>query len=958
MFIPNTNPFLITSKTSEFQKNDTMVYASDEIIAITSNQDFEDQGWPGLGTFEEPFVIEGLEIVNDTTCISISGTTSYFIIRNCNLSAIDGPSGKGVELDGVTNGVVDNCIFYNKRHAISIRDSSYCTFSNSTVYNGGSIFNMHRVGDSLIHNVSLYNNPASSYAYRGGYAQYCHSVIIDSCNINHIYLGFWIYHSPKINLTRNTIHDIRGGDLIKLESCDNAFVIGNTFDCLDNGGVVFQGCWHCTIADNILINCGMMMYGNDVNSWLPTFSNNTVGGRPIGYFKSLQSQTVDCTGFGQVIFANCTNLVISGGDFSTTQNAVVLGWCSDCNVTDVNVHDITGRGVTTEACDSIIVSDCTITSSQRGIAFVGSSNCVATSNYIHDFIEGIWMYFAEISYASNNHISGGSTGVRITDSSNCIVNNNVISDSNMGVGITSSSCNATSNTLSSTGYGILCWSAYDSQISNNTIDDSSIGINIQERSKDVVLLNNNIQTCDTGLNILDSDHCFVNGGTFENNMGNGLEILDSYQCAISNIVSQNNLGYGILLDGADQTSLFSNFIRNNSMGGIVSIQSELLTIEENEFLLDGLVILGETLPEWNHTINDNLVNGKELGYYAFMDNFLLVARDFGQLILVGCVNTTVLFGDFSNTPIGLQISFSFSCAIADIASHNNSIYGAKVYVCMDISLFDCNFSGASKDGVLYSDSNTGVLVNCSLNGNTGCGLRLENTDSSIIMNNSIYQNIDCGIFLDSSSVNNIVCYNTIGENEAFNAWDDGMNNLWDDDDSLGNSWSDYNGHGVYYIAGDAASIDRYPTIIPEFISPDISYPNDITVISGSIGNVIRWSASDTFPDYYELYVNDVMTESGIWDWETYTVPIDGLNVGSHNFTLIVYDMTGNYAYDSVIITVVIPATPTPTTPTTGSTNTEPLEGWLSTIIGAGVIGGGVIVVCILLYQRKQFIEQR
>ena len=175
-------------------------------------------------------------------------------------------------------------------------------------------------------------------------------------------------------------------------------------------------------------------------------------------------------------------------------------------------------------------------------------------------------------------------------------------------------------------------------------------------------------------------------------------------------------------------------------------------------------------------------------------------------------------------------------------------------------------------------------------------------------------------------------------------------------DSLGNSWSDYNGHGVYYIAGDAGSIDRYPTIIPEFISPEISHPNDITVISGGIGNVISWSASDTFPDYYELYVNDVMTESGIWDWETYTVPIDSLNVGSHNFTLIVYDMTGNYACDSVIITVVTPSTPP--TPTTGSTNTEPFEGLLPTLIGAGVIGGGFLVICILLYQRKQFIGQR
>ena len=43
----------------------TAAYTPHAPITITSNADFSTQGWPGSGTVDDPYVIEGLNITSD-----------------------------------------------------------------------------------------------------------------------------------------------------------------------------------------------------------------------------------------------------------------------------------------------------------------------------------------------------------------------------------------------------------------------------------------------------------------------------------------------------------------------------------------------------------------------------------------------------------------------------------------------------------------------------------------------------------------------------------------------------------------------------------------------------------------------------------------------------------------------------------------------------------------------------
>ena len=93
-------------------------YIEHSPIDIESNVDFVNQGWPGNGTEEEPYVIEGLYIATHGNCIEISDTTAHVIIKQCNFSTgVDISDAMAIDLENVTNIRIENNLFFSF-HAI------------------------------------------------------------------------------------------------------------------------------------------------------------------------------------------------------------------------------------------------------------------------------------------------------------------------------------------------------------------------------------------------------------------------------------------------------------------------------------------------------------------------------------------------------------------------------------------------------------------------------------------------------------------------------------------------------------------------------------------------------------------------------------------------------------------------------------------------------------------------
>ncbi len=121
--------------------------------------------------------------------------------------------------------------------------------------------------------------------------------------------------------------------------------------------------------------------------------------------------------------------------------------------------------------------------------------------------------------------------------------------------------------------------------------------------------------------------------------------------------------------------------------------------------------------------------------------------------------------------------------------------------------------------------------------------------------------------------------------------------------------------GIYYwrvrAADDLGNWSEWSLvelIIIDTTNPVINHPEDISYDVGSIGNNFTWVVSDinlaeiiVYIDGTEFQTVNVTGLSGI----EYLLYIDGLDVGTYNYTIYVTDLAQNSFTDTVIVTVLI-----------------------------------------------------
>lgn len=138
---------------------------------------------------------------------------------------------------------------------------------------------------------------------------------------------------------------------------------------------------------------------------------------------------------------------------------------------------------------------------------------------------------------------------------------------------------------------------------------------------------------------------------------------------------------------------------------------------------------------------------------------------------------------------------------------------------------------------------------------------------------------------------------------------------------------------VYDLNGNRESDSVIVTIkeTPDVTKPDISNPIDPEYTYGTSGISITWSLGDVNPGTYNVTKNGTLyTNNQLWSNGTISVDIVGLAVGNHEFIIYVYDLNGNKASDSVIVTIAEVQTGTTSVSSSTSTSTSPSDTSTST----------------------------
>jgi parallel beta-helix repeat protein len=170
---PSTNGFSMAQDESEYRHSFP--------ISISRTEDFIGLGFEGSGTQEDPFIIEDLNITALTgNCITISGVSEYFVIRNCFLKSTS-YFYACIDLSNVNHSIIENCIIEGTGHGIETYICNGTVIRNCIVY--GASHGLH-LGYSDAIEVTECRIRTNSYGIQIDSS--------DNCNIssNYIYRNF------------------------------------------------------------------------------------------------------------------------------------------------------------------------------------------------------------------------------------------------------------------------------------------------------------------------------------------------------------------------------------------------------------------------------------------------------------------------------------------------------------------------------------------------------------------------------------------------------------------------------------------------------------------------------------------------------------------------------------------------------------------------------------------------
>jgi len=310
----------------------------------------------------------------------------------------------GIRIDGFNNIITGNNISSNNDDGIYLSDSSG---NNIT----GNNINNNRFGIELFDssgNTITGNNISNNYweaIYLWDHS--CNNLItgnnISSNNDDGIYLSV----SSGNIITGNNINNNRYGISLGYGSGNNTVTGNNINNNRYRYGISLGYGSGNNITGNTMAGDGILIQGEGLEHWNTHIidTSNTVNGKPVIYWKNQNGGTIPADA-GQVILANCTNVIVENQNITNGGGGIDLGFSSSCT--------IIGN---------------TASNNEHGIYLCTSSgNTITGNNISNNYWEGIYLDYASDNNIAGNTISKNRIGIYLYNScsNNTIQRNNFL----------------------------------------------------------------------------------------------------------------------------------------------------------------------------------------------------------------------------------------------------------------------------------------------------------------------------------------------------------------------------------------------------------------------------------------------------------------------------------------------------------------------------------------------------
>jgi len=430
---------------------------------------------------------------------------------------------------------------------------------------------------------------------------------------------------------------------------------------------------------------------------------------------------------------------------------------------------------------------------------------------------------------------------------NCLIENN----ENVGLflyKIAAGSALIENNTFSSN-IGINLIKTNDIIIKENVFTDFSYGIKIYLSSNNSIIKNDFFDSLEedpyfgifgTCTKIESSNLCnFQNNTCF--NTTNGLELFNTKSIDVDyNNFTSNKLG--INAENAISSN-FNNNLFNINEDGFLLINSPYSSLNDNEFISNGLTIDERYAPFYDtYSLDNNFVNNREIGLFVCKKNLTINEPLYGQLIIVLCENVIIRNQNLNNASSGLYLvenrnvqilnntfKFNFNYGIYFERSHENNIVNNTISNnLMGLFLDRSNYSSienntidSNRFGLFFHYANRCNITGNTINYNIIKAITSERKcDYFTITFNHFEANIGYAIFISDQLFYNIH-HNSFIDNahdktaQCFDSPYPDLKNFWYEIYlEEGNYWSDWSGVGDYYLDGGGSIKDRFPLSVP------------------------------------------------------------------------------------------------------------------------------------------------
>ncbi len=319
---------------------------------------------------------------------------------------------------------------------------------------------------------------------------------------------------------------------------------------------------------------------------------------------------------------------------------------------------------------------------------------------------------------------------------------------------------------------------------------------------------------------------FSRGLNFTKNI---MEIKGQYSSSLILVADENNVIEDNIFYG-DSSSVRLSHITNSS------IKNNILNDAGFYFYQDEITDI------LNNTYENNVVNGKPLGFFYNRTDETITGNQYGQIYVVNSDNIEFTGYDLGKINVGMQVHNCTNISIEDVnVTGRDGLEARKVD---GLTIKNCDLTGLWQDtGIDFEYVNNTVIQNIYLEG-FRYGFDFDYMDDVQIHNNTIFNATEEGIGIEESSnilmtFNIVSCYVesegseialvfgscenvtlyynifiSLGDLGAYPVVEYSVTNIiwYNNVLEIGNYYSDWNGMGTYSLEGNVGSVDLYPFI--------------------------------------------------------------------------------------------------------------------------------------------------